>query len=248
MAFDMKRGPILRALGLVAALASGGAQAQDPYARERAALLQDIAAMARDTGAETGRPVFSARVMAAMAKVPRQRFVPATYGALAYANRPLPIGHGQTISQPYIVALMTELLDVKAGDAVLEIGTGSGYQAAVLAELVASVYSIEIIEPVGKNAAALLRQLGYANINTRIGDGYNGWPERAPFDAIIVTAAAGHVPPALVAQLKPGGRMVIPVGAEGEVQFLQVMVKRVDGSVSTQRSLPVRFVPLTRND
>jgi len=247
MTFEMKRGPILRALGLIAALAGGDAQSQDPYARERAALLQEIAAMARDTGAETGRAVFSARVMAAMAKVPRHRFVPATYSALAYANRPLPIGHGQTISQPYIVALMTELLDSKAGDVVLEIGTGSGYQAAVLAELVASVYSIEIIEPVGKNAAALLQQLGYKNIETRIGDGYNGWPERAPFDAVIVTAAAGRVPPALVAQLKPGGRLVIPVGGEGEVQFLHVMVKQADGSISTRRSLPVRFVPLTRN-
>src|SRR5665647_1024695 len=247
MAPERKSGSILGALGLVAALAGGGAQAQDPYLREREALLKEIEAMARDTGAETGRAIFSARVMAAMAKVPRHRFVPATYGTLAYANRPLPIGHGQTISQPYIVALMTELLDSKAGDAVLEIGTGSGYQAAVLAELVANVYSIEIVEPVGKNAAALLQQLGYANIHTRIGDGYNGWPERAPFDAIIVTAAAAQVPPALAAQLKPGGRMVIPVGGQGEVQFLQVMLKQADGSISTQRSLPVRFVPLTRN-
>jgi protein-L-isoaspartate(D-aspartate) O-methyltransferase len=248
MAFKTKRRPILRTLGLIATLAGGGAQAQDPYTRERAALQQEIAAMARDTGTETGRPVFSARVMAAMAKVPRHRFVPAIYSALAYANRPLPIGHGQTISQPYIVALMTELLDLKERDVVLEIGTGSGYQAAVLAEAVASVYSIEIIEPVGRNAAALLKQLGYTNIHTRIGDGYNGWPERAPFDAIMVTAAAAQVPPALVAQLKPGGRMVIPVGGQSEVQFLQVMVKRADGSISTQRSLPVRFVPLTRSN
>jgi protein-L-isoaspartate(D-aspartate) O-methyltransferase len=247
MVFEMKRRPLLGTLGLVAALAGDGAQAQDSYAGERAALLQEIAAMARDTGAETGRPVFSPQVMAALAKVPRHRFVPVPFGPMAYANRPLPIGHGQTISQPYIVALMTELLDPKSGDAVLEIGTGSGYQAAVLAELVGRVYSIEIIEPVGKNAAALLQQLGYKNIETRIGDGYGGWPERAPFDAIIVTAAAPRVPPALVAQLKPGGRMVIPVGAEGEVQFLHVMVKKADGSVSTQRSLPVRFVPLTRN-
>jgi len=203
--------------------------------------------MARDTGAETGRPVFNARVMAAMAKVPRHRFLSATFGSLAYANRPLPIGHGQTISQPYIVALMTELLDAKPGDAVLEIGTGSGYQAAVLAELVDRVYSIEIIEPVGKKAQTLLQQLGYKNIETKIGDGYNGWPERAPFDAIIVTAAAPQVPPALVAQMKPGARMVIPVGGEGEVQFLQVMVKQADGSIATRRSLPVRFVPLTRS-
>ena len=248
MAADKKRGSILRTLGLVAALAGGSAQAQDPYAPARAAMLKGIEAMARETGAETGRAVFSARVMAAVAKVPRHRFVSATYRPLAYANRPLPIGHGQTISQPYIVALMTELLDAKPEDTVLEIGTGSGYQAAVLAELVHQVYSIEIIEPVGNDAAALLLQLGYKNIATRIGDGYNGWPERAPFDGIIVTAAAPHVPPALVAQLKPGGRMIIPVGAEAEVQFLHVMVKQADGSISTRRSLPVRFVPLTRGN
>jgi protein-L-isoaspartate(D-aspartate) O-methyltransferase len=249
MAPATKRRSILRTLlGPGTALAGGGAQAQDPYTRERDALLEEVAAMARDTGAETGRPAFSARVMGAMARVPRHSFVPASYGALAYANYPLPIGHGQTISQPYIVALMTDLLDAEAGDTVLEIGTGSGYQAAVLAELVLRVYSIEIIEPVANHAAALLRQLGYSNVETRVGDGYNGWPERAPFDAIIVTAAAPQVPPALGAQLKPGGRMVIPVGAEGEVQFLQVMVKRADGSISTQRSLPVRFVPLTRGN
>ena len=246
MSSEIKPRPILRTLGLVAALVGGGAEAEDPYARERAALLQEIEAMARETGPETGRAAFSARVMAAMAKAPRHRFVPASYGPLSYANRPLPIGHGQTISQPYIVALMTDLLDTKPGDAVLEIGTGSGYQAAVLAELVDRVYSIEIIESVGKNAAALLQQLGYKNVETRIGDGYNGWVERAPFDGIIVTAAAPYVPPALVAQLKPGARLVIPVGGETEIQFLQVMVKQADGSITRQRGLPVRFVPLTR--
>jgi len=245
---ESKRRSILGTLGLVAALAGGSGEAGDPYARERDAMLKEIEAMARDTGEETGRPVFSKGVIAAMARVPRQRFVPTSYAALAYANRPLPIGHGQTISQPYIVALMTELLDIDAGDTVLEIGTGSGYQAAVLAELARQVYTIEIIEPVGERAAALLSQLGYKNISTRIGDGYNGWPEHAPFDAIIVTAAAPQVPPALVAQLKPGGRMVIPVGADGEVQFLHVMVKQLDGTISTRRSLPVRFVPLTRSD
>jgi protein-L-isoaspartate(D-aspartate) O-methyltransferase len=248
MGFKTKRRLILRTLGLLAALGAGGAQAEEPYARARAALLQEIAAMARDTGAATGRPVFSERVMAAMAKVPRHHFVPVSNRDRAYVNRALPIGHGQSISQPYIVALMTELLDTKAGDAVLEIGTGSGYQAAVLAELVASVYTIEIIEPVGEEAAALLRQMGYRNIHTRIGDGYGGWPEHAPFDAIIVTAAATHVPPALVAQLKPGGHMVIPIGGQGEMQILQVMVKQADGSISTQRNLPVRFVPLTRSN
>ena len=248
MANDAKRRSMLPTLGLVAALAGGCAQAQEPYARERQALLREIEAMARETGAETGRFVFSARVMAAIAKVPRHRFVSAAYGPLSYANRPLPIGQGQTISQPYIVALMTELLDLKPDDAVLEIGTGSGYQAAVLAELAHKVYTIEIIEPIGKNAASLLQQLGYKNIETRIGDGYRGWRQHAPFDAIIVTAAAPQVPPALIAQLKPGGRMVIPVGAESEVQFLHVMLKQADGSILNQRSLPVRFVPLTRND
>lgn len=247
MPFELKRLPLLRTLGLIATLAGSGAEAQDPYARERAALLQEIAAMARETGAETGRPVFSARVMAAVDKVARHRFVPASYGPLAYANRPLPIGHGQTISQPYIVALMTDLLDPKPGDRVLEIGTGSGYQAAVLAELVERLFSIEIIEPVGRNAAALLQQLGYGNIETRIGDGYEGWPEHSPFDAIIVTAAAPRIPPPLIAQLKPGGRMVIPIGGEGDIQFLHVLVKQADGSIANQRSLPVRFVPLTRS-
>ena len=247
MVSQTKRRSFLSTLGLVATLAGGTVQAQDSYVRAREVLLKEIEAMARDTGAQTGRAIFSARVMQAIAKVPRHRCNPTTHHPLAYANRPLPIGHGQTISQPYIVALMTELLDTKRTDIVLEIGTGSGYQAAVLAELVDQVYSIEIIEPVGKNAAALLQQLGYRNITTRIGDGYNGWPERAPFDAIIVTAAAPQVPPALIAQLRPGGRMVIPVGADGEVQFLHVMVKLPDGSISTQRSLPVRFVPLTRS-
>lgn len=248
MGSNAKKRSILGRWGLVAALAGRCVQGRDPYAREREALLKEIGAMARETGPETGRAVFGARLMAAMAKVPRHRFVPATYGPLAYVNRPLPIGYGQTISQPYIVALMTELLDVHAGDRVLEIGTGSGYQAAVLAELVDHVYTIEIVEPIGKSTAALLQQLGYKNIETRIGDGYNGWPERAPFDSIIVTAAAAQVPPALVAQLKPGGRMVIPVGAESGVQFLHVMVKQADGSISTQRSLAVRFVPLARRD
>lgn len=246
MVIEKKQRPILSALGLVAALTGAGAEAQDPYARERDALLSEIAAMARDTRFETGRAKFSERVMAAMAKVPRHQFIPPAYRAQAYANRPLPIGQGQTISQPYIVALMTELLDTKPGDTVLEIGTGSGYQAAVLAELVGRVYSIEIVEPLGKRAEALLRQLGYTNVAVRIGDGYAGWPERAPFDAIIVTAAAPHVPPALAAQLKPGARMVIPIGAEHDVQFLQVVVKQSDGSIRTQMNLPVRFVPLTR--
>jgi protein-L-isoaspartate(D-aspartate) O-methyltransferase len=248
MVAEKKPRPILGTLGLVAALTGAGAEAQDPYAREREALLNEIAAMARDTRFETGRAKFSERVMAAMAKVPRHQFMSAAYRPQAYANRPLPIGEGQTISQPYIVALMTELLDAKPGDTVLEIGTGSGYQAAVLSELVQHVYTIEIVEPLGKKSETLLRQLGYRNISFKIGDGYNGWPERAPFDAIIVTAAAPHVPPALAAQLKPGARMVIPIGGQFDVQFLQVVVKQADGSIATQMNLPVRFVPLTRGN
>jgi protein-L-isoaspartate(D-aspartate) O-methyltransferase len=184
----------LRTLGFLATfLASAlpeAADAQDGFAGRRAEMVAEIAAMARATGSETGRPAFGERVMAAMARVPRHLLVPDSQVPYAYENRPLPIGHGQTISQPYIVAFMTELMDPKATDVVLEVGTGSGYQAAVLAELVAKVYTIEIVEPVGKRAAEALARLGYKNVSTRIGDGYNGWPEAAPFDSIMVTAAA----------------------------------------------------------
>jgi protein-L-isoaspartate(D-aspartate) O-methyltransferase len=210
-------------------------------------MVAEIAAMARETGAETGRPRFGDTVMAAMGKVPRHRFVPILQEIFAYDNRPLPIGEGQTISQPYIVALMTDLLDLKSGDTVLEVGTGSGYQAAVLAELAAKVYTIEIVEPLGKQAKRLLGELGYRNVEVRIGDGYNGWPEAAPFDSIIVTAAPAEVPRPLIDQLKPGGRMVIPVGGSSGVQQLLLMEKRPDGTATTKRTLPVRFVPLTRD-
>ena len=219
---------------------------QDGRAAERGRMVEEIAAMARETGAETGRPRFSEVVMAAMGKVPRHRFVPAAQQGSAYANRPLQIGEGQTISQPYIVALMTDLLDPKPGDTVLEIGTGSGYQAAVLGELVARVYTIEIIAPLGKRAAQLLGELGYRNVSVRIGDGYKGWPEAAPFDSIVVTAAAAEPPKPLLTQLKNGGRMVIPLGFPGGVQELVLIEKSADGSVSTRRTLPVRFVPFTR--
>ncbi|MGH8135393.1 MAG: protein-L-isoaspartate(D-aspartate) O-methyltransferase, partial [Steroidobacteraceae bacterium] len=188
---------------------------------------------------------FSARVMGAMDAVPRHRFVPARSVGSAYANRPLPIGHGQTISQPYIVALMTELLEPQPDDVMLEIGTGSGYQAAVLAKLVARVYTIEIIAPLAESAAARLRELGYQNVQVKIGDGYYGWPEHGPFDGIIVTAAAGSIPPPLIAQLKPGGRMVIPVGAPFHTQDLILLQKDPQGRVTTTSILPVAFVPLT---
>ncbi|MDE2117894.1 MAG: protein-L-isoaspartate(D-aspartate) O-methyltransferase [Betaproteobacteria bacterium] len=208
-------------------------------------MMEEVLADAAATFSYSGSPALSPGVIAAMEKVERHRFVPAGLAAAAYLNRPLPIGYGQTISQPFIVALMTDLVKVKAGDKVLEIGTGSGYQAAVLAEMGSSVYSIEIIEPLGKQAGGLLKTLGYRNVETRVGDGYYGWPEAAPFDAIMVTAAASHVPPPLVRQLKPGGRMVIPLGTQFLTQYLMLVEKRMDGSVTSRQILPVRFVPLT---
>jgi protein-L-isoaspartate(D-aspartate) O-methyltransferase len=221
----------------------GESEAQD-YAAQRARMVSEVEAMYAETASETGLRAMSPAVRAAMGKVERHRLVPAGETSRAYRNHPLPIGNGQTISQPYIVALSTDLLNPKSGDAVLEVGTGSGYQAAVLAEVVSRVYSIELIESLGKSAAKRLEELGYGNTEIRIGDGYKGWPEKAPFDGILVTAAAPRVPQALVDQLKTGGRMVIPVGGEGEMQYLKVLVKRADGGVDEKRVLPVRFVPL----
>jgi protein-L-isoaspartate(D-aspartate) O-methyltransferase len=180
-----------------------------------------------------------------MGRVPRHEFVPPELVRRAYENAPLPIGQGQTISQPFIVALSTDLVEPKPADVVLEVGTGSGYQAAVLAELVQRVYSIEIVESLGREAERRLEAAGYRNVTVRIGDGYAGWPERAPFDAIVVTAGAPHVPEPLVAQLKPGGRMVIPVDAGAFGQDLLLIRKAADGTVSRRVVLPVRFVPLT---
>jgi protein-L-isoaspartate(D-aspartate) O-methyltransferase len=208
----------------------------------RAEMLEVVQAHAR---AGFGPAAISPAVIAAMGRVERHEFVPEALRALAYEDRPLPIGYGQTISQPYIVALMTDLLEPTAGDRVLEIGTGSGYQAAVLAELGLEVYSIEIVPELGDEAAARLDRLGYDKVATRVGDGYYGWPERAPFDGLVVTAAAGHVPPPLIAQLKPGGRMIIPVGEPFRVQRLVLITKAADGSLRSRQLLPVRFVPLT---
>jgi protein-L-isoaspartate(D-aspartate) O-methyltransferase len=190
------------------------------------------------------RGVRDSRVLAAMRKVPRHRFVPDEHQAAAYGDHPLPIGFNQTISQPYIVAFMTEALRVDQDAKVLEIGTGSGYQAAILGEIVAEVYTIEIVSPLAARAAALLEELGYANVHVKDGDGYAGWPERAPFDAIMVTAAPDHVPQPLVDQLAVGGRMVIPVGVVD--QELRVLTKQADGQLREEERLPVRFVPLTR--
>jgi protein-L-isoaspartate(D-aspartate) O-methyltransferase len=234
-----------RARALVAVVLSGmlaaPAIASDDRTPERHAMVEVIQEMALSVGGFTG---FEPQVLAALRSVPRHEFVPREASHMAYLNRPLPIGLGQTISQPFIVALMTHLMQVKPNDRVLEIGTGSGYQAAVLSPLAREVYSIEIVPELGTSAALTLARLGYANVTTRIGDGYKGWEDHAPYDAIIVTAAPNHVPPALIAQLKPGGRLVIPVGEM--FQELMVVVKAADGTTSSSRIVPVRFVPLTR--
>jgi protein-L-isoaspartate(D-aspartate) O-methyltransferase len=218
-------------------------EAQD-FTAQRSRMVAEIDAMYGETRRETGLDAMSPTVRAAMGKVERHRLVPREQQGAAYANRPLPIGSGQTISQPYIVALSTDLLAPKPDHVVLEVGTGSGYQAAVLAEVVRQVYTIELIESLGRTAAQRLAEMSYRNVEVRIGDGYAGWPERAPFDGIVVTAAAPRIPPALVAQLKPGGRMVIPVGGDGFIQYLKLVVRRQDGGYDEREVIPVRFVPL----
>jgi protein-L-isoaspartate(D-aspartate) O-methyltransferase len=210
---------------------------QDAYARARRAMVADQVA---------ARGVKDARVLDAMRAVPRHEFVPDSIRDDAYADSPLPIGHGQTISQPYIVALMTELARPSPSDRALEVGTGSGYQAAVLSRLVAKVFSVELVDPLARSAAAALQRLGYGNVVVRSGDGYLGWPEEAPFDIIMVTAAPEEVPAALVAQLTPGGRMIVPVGRVWDVQDLQLIEKDVAGRVRTRSIIPVRFVPLVK--
>ena len=243
---DSMRGIIVRLLALLLlAPAAAPARAQDDIAVDRRQMVEEIAALARETAFETGKPILDARVIAVLGKVPRHRFVPADQQHAAYRNRPLPIGYGQTISQPYIVALMTDLMNLRPEHTVLEIGTGSGYQAAILAELVATVCTIEIVEPLARQAEARLREQGYARTRTRIGDGYYGWEDCGPFDSIIVTAAASHIPPLLIKQLKPGGRMVIPVGAPFLAQHMMLVEKNRDGGIVTRQVLPVRFVPLT---
>lgn len=209
-------------------------------------MVTAIEAHAEEVGMIDGRIGISPAVLAVMGTIPRHPFVPEELRASAYEDRPLPIGSGQTISQPYIVALMTDLLRLPANAVVLEVGTGSGYQAAVLAKLATRVYSIEIIPELAASAEQRLSRLGYDNVQVRAGDGYAGWPDAAPFDGILVTAGAPHIPPPLIEQLKPGGRMVIPEGEAFAVQQLVLVEKRADGTVSTRRLLPVRFVPFTR--
>lgn len=236
--------------------------ADDVYAIPRSQMVETIRAYARDLPPPLGRAGLDPRILKVMGTVPRHEFLPKRpslgldqlyslfYGGnlrnIAYADRPLPIGFGQTISQPFIVALMTDLAAPQADHVVLEVGTGSGYQAAVLAHLVRRVCSIEIIPELGASAAATLQRLKYRNVRTRVGDGYHGWADCGPFDSIVVTAAADHVPPPLLRQLKPGGRLVIPVGGAFATQQLVLARKGDDGRVTTRQLLPVRFVPLVR--
>lgn len=215
------------------------------YAQRRAAMVEEVSEMAREVAPSYGGTPLSPEVLEAMSRVPRHLFVPQQEQRYAYQNRPLSIGHGQTISQPYIVALMSDLLAVKAGGRVLEVGTGCGYQAAVLAEMGVEVYSIEIVEPLARQAAETLQGAGYGRVRVMAGDGYLGWPEHAPFDGVIVTAGASHVPQPLLDQLKPGGRMVIPLGEAYNVQDLLLIRKGENGDTHSQNVIPVRFVPLT---
>lgn len=228
----------------IALLAASALAQEATFTENRAALVRELRSYAaRDSTLPGG--TLDSRVLEVIGEVQRHEFVPAGQRAQAYRNHPLPIGHGQTISQPYIVALMTDLVKAEPEHVVLEVGTGSGYQAAVLAKLVKQVYSIEIIEPLAREAAERLQRLGYENIETRLGDGYFGWQEHGPFDAIVVTAAASHVPPPLIQQLKPGGRMVIPVGGRFQIQSLLLIEKTLEEEIITRQITAVRFVPLT---
>ena len=218
---------------------------ENPYDKARKSMVEVIETEVEETRGYLGKGKLSKTTIDAMGSVKRHEFVPVVSRLMAYANRPLSIGYGQTISQPYIVAVMTDLLELKHSDRVLEIGTGSGYQAAVLAEIVKEVYTIEVINELGVAAAKKLEKLGYKNIKAEIGDGYYGNEESAPYDAIIVTAAAGHIPPPLLKQLKPGGKMIIPVKSFYYVQHLILVAKDEKGAITTRQILPVRFVPLT---
>ena len=211
-------------------------------------MLEDIDDEVRYTRNLIGKEALDTRVMTAMGKVPRDEFVPADMRAAAFENGPLPIGHGQTISQPYIVALMTDMVAPQADHRILEVGTGSGYQTAILSQLCRKVYSVEIVAVLSAAAETLFERLGYPNIETRIGNGYQGWPEQAPYDGIIVTAAATHIPMALIEQLKPGGRMAIPVGLPYGHQELMLVEKDAQGNTQTDSVLGVAFVPLVAGE
>lgn len=242
----------LAAQGLCAALLTAGlavpARGQDAdqngeidYARARAIMVQMIQVEALLSSEVTGIEQIDARILEVMAEVPRHAFVPPELQPYAYGNHPLPVGHSQNLAAPFLVALMTHLIDPQAGDVVFETGTGAGYHAAVLTHLVDRVYSVEVIEPLALSATATLRRLGYDRVSARAGDGYYGWAAKAPFDAIIVKEALDHVPTPLLDQLKPGGRMVIPLGSELSGQHLTLIEKSLDGGISKRRVLPVRF-------
>lgn len=216
-------------------LTKGPSQAEDVFTRRRLTMVQEQI---------EARGIRDPRVLAVLRKVPRHEFVPLSHRHLAYEDHPLPIGEGQTISQPYIVALMTELLELTPESKVLEIGTGSGYQAAVLAELTPHVFTIEILPSLAQRARTTLARLGYPHVRVRTGDGYQGWPEGIPFDAILVTAAPPEIPPPLIAQLKVGGRLVIPIGSEGDQELLRI--RKTPQGLQRDRIAPVRFVPLIR--
>ena len=237
----LKLAAMAASVGLLTVLFPAAQSAEEELRQQREAMVRDQLTIPRGSNAE---PVRDAAVLQAFRDVPRHRFVPQEIAAYAYADRALPIGYEQTISQPYVVAKMTEVVQPKKHHKVLEIGTGSGYQAAILARLVDKVYTIEIVEPLGSAARARLQEMGYDNVEVRIGDGYQGWPEQAPFDSIVVTAGATKIPPPLIEQLKPGGRMIIPVGADASSQRLVLVTKDETGDVRAQELLAVRFVPL----
>ncbi|MGI9381776.1 MAG: protein-L-isoaspartate(D-aspartate) O-methyltransferase [Methyloligellaceae bacterium] len=238
----------LTLFALACVMCAPRAEAQAPdFVSQRAAMVATIKSHARSYADVLGTGGISERVLAAMGQTKRHLFVPAQYRSLAYADGPIVIGHGQTISQPFIVALMTHLAEVAPDHTTLEIGTGSGYQAAILSGLVRTVCTIEIVRPLGEAAAKRLKDLGFDNVSVRIGDGYKGWPDCGPFDAVIVTAALGHVPPPLIAQLNVGGRLVMPVGPAGGIQRLTVVEKTAPGKTKTTSVGLVRFVPFTRS-
>jgi protein-L-isoaspartate(D-aspartate) O-methyltransferase len=238
--------PRTRAFSQAAEKIQSSGSAENSWTRPRFSEFgEERAHMVQTQMVQRSPSIRDSEVLEAMRQVPRHLFVPWSLKLMAHEDHPLPIGHGQTISQPYIVALMTEALQLKPNSKVLEIGTGSGYQAAVLSELTPQVFTMEIITPLANEARERLQELGYQTVKVRIGDGYFGWPEEGPFDGIIVTCAAGHIPPPLIAQLRQGGRMVIPVGGVYEVQRLMVVTKDKEGRVLTNELLPVRFVPMT---
>ncbi len=236
---------IILSLAALTSCSMAAAAVEPSYEAKRGQMVRTIEAHIRETSFAIGRDHIDPRALRAMGAIPREEFVPEDLRQASYADRALPIGYGQTISQPLIVALMTDILNIDPTSIVLEVGTGSGYQAAVVAELVRQVYTIEIIPDLAHSAADRLHRLGYTNVTLRVGDGYFGWPDVAPFDAIIVTAAAAHIPPPLLQQLKPGGRMAIPVGPPFGLQHLTVVERAADGRVRTRQLFPVSFVPLT---